>query len=149
SWPPPDAKPVKLFFQSGGKLGPAVPADGADSYVGDPSKPVPYRSRLSAEIDAEYMTDDQRFATRRPDVVSYQTAELDADVTIGGGLEADLWVSTTGTDADFVVKLVDVFPFDVADPDPNPSGVHMGGYQMLVRGEIMRGRFRDSYESPK
>jgi putative CocE/NonD family hydrolase len=150
SWPPPDAKPVKLYFRAQGALSLTPPNDdGADPYVSDPNKPVPYRAKMSSEIDAEYMTDDQRFASRRPDVVTYQTPDLDADVTIGGGLEATLFVSTTGTDADFVVKLVDVFPSDVADPDPNPTNVHMGGYQMLVRGEIMRGRYRGSYESPK
>ena len=153
AWPPREAKKAVLHFQLGGKLGvgPAAAggdADGFDSYVSDPAKPVPYRAKTGREIDADYMSDDQRFATRRPDVLTFATGELDADVSFAGPLEARLWVSTTGTDADFVVKLVDAYPQDHADPEPNPSGVHMGGYQQLVRGEVMRGRFRDSFEKP-
>jgi hypothetical protein len=95
------------------------------------------------------MTDDQRFATRRPDVLSYQTDELAQEVSVCGALDASLWVATTGTDADFVVKLVDVYPSDYVDPEPRPGSPHMGGYQQLVRGEIMRGRFRASFEAPQ
>jgi len=151
AWPPREAKKAVLHLQPGGKLGAAPPgADGAvASWVSDPAKPVPYRAKHGPEIDADYMSDDQRFASRRPDVVVFQTGELDADVALAGPLEARLWVSTTGTDADFVVKLVDVYPQDYADPDPNPTGVHMGGYQQLVRGEVMRGRFRNSFEKPE
>ena len=102
----------------------------------------------------EYMTDDQRFAGRRTDVLAYQTDPLEADVTLAGPIIPDLRVSTTGTDSDWVVKLIDVYPDD-ADPAPtpgtpqNPDAVKMGGYQQLVRGEIMRGKFRESYETPK
>jgi putative CocE/NonD family hydrolase len=151
AWPPRESKKAVLNFQGGGKLGAAPGAageDGFDAYVSDPAKPVPYRGKTSAEMDADYMSDDQRFATRRPDVVTFTTGELDADVSFAGPLEAKLWVSTTATDADFVVKLVDAYPQDYADPDPNPTGVHMGGYQQLVRGEVMRGRFRESFEKP-
>src|SRR6185503_12164066 len=101
------------------------------------AKPVPYRGRLSGELDHDYMTDDQRFAARRLDVLVYATSDLDADVTLAGPIEADLWVSTTGTDADFVVKLIDVYPQNYADPEPNPGSVKMGGYQALLRGEVM------------
>jgi putative CocE/NonD family hydrolase len=153
-WPPREAKPVRLYFHDKGRLSSTAPAaregDGDfDSYVSDPSKPVPYRQKPSREIDEDYMTDDQRFAARRPDVLVYTTPPLDADVTLAGGLEASLWVSTTGTDADFVVKLIDVYPDDVVDPEPNPAGVHMAGYQQLVRAEIMRGKFRSSFERPE
>src|SRR6185369_5854507 len=110
--------------------------------VSDPGKPVPYRAKLSDRLDHDYMTDDQRFAARRPDVLTYSTGDLDADVTLAGPIEASLWVSVTGTDADFVVKLIDVYPQNYADPEPNPRGVKMGGYQSLVRGEVMRGKFR-------
>src|SRR5262249_53447762 len=117
--------------------------------VSDPRKPVPYRAKPGESIDAEYMSDDQRFAARRPDVLVYSTPELDADATLAGPIEATLWVSTTGTDADFVVKLVDVWPADTPDPEPNPTNVHMGGYQQLIRAEIMRGKFRSSFERPE
>jgi putative CocE/NonD family hydrolase len=151
SWPPPGARSTTLFFREGGKLSASAPtsSDGDDAYISDPHKPVPYRARSADSMDAEYMTDDQRFAARRPDVLVYTTGDLDADVTLAGPLEASLWVSTTGSDADFVVKLVDVWPQDTPDPDPNPTNVHMGGYQQLVRAEVMRGKFRSSYEHPE
>src|SRR6185369_6416171 len=97
----------------------------------------------------EYMAGDQRFAARRPDVLVYQTGVLARNLTLAGPLVADLHVATTGTDADWIVKLIDVYPSDHPDPEPNPSGVKMGGYQQLVRGELMRGRFRHSYEKPE
>jgi uncharacterized protein len=149
SWPPPDAKPATFYFRDNGKLGSTPSAAGEDVWISDPRKPVPYRARSSEAIDAEYMSDDQRFAARRPDVVVYQTDELDSDVRLAGPIEASLWVATTGTDADFVVKLVDVWPPDAPDPDPNPTNVRMAGYQQLVRGEVMRGKFRKSFEHPE
>ena len=150
SWPPPGAKRARFFFRDSGKLSVSPPTEaGEDAYVSDPHKPVPYRAKSSDGIDAEYMSDDQRFAARRPDVVVYATGELDADVTLAGPLEASLWITTTGTDADFVVKLVDVWPADAPAPEPHPTGVHMGGYQQLVRAEIMRSRFRSSFEKPE
>lgn len=154
AWPPREAKKGTLHFHAQGKLGAAPPAagedeSGFDAYVSDPAKPVPYRAKTGTEIDGDYMSDDQRFASRRPDVLTFTTGELDADVSFAGPLEAKLYVSTTGTDADFVVKLVDGYPQDHADPEPNPSGVHMGGYQQLVRAEIMRGKFRSSFEKPE
>ena len=95
----------------------------------------------------EYMTADQRFASRRPDVLVYQTEVLEEDLTIAGPIEVELHVSTTGTDADWVVKLIDVYPDDLPDPNPNPRGVRMGGYQQLVRGDVLRGKFRESFET--
>jgi uncharacterized protein len=95
------------------------------------------------------MVDDQRFASTRTDVLTYQTDVLDGDVTLAGPLTASLFVSTTGTDSDWVVKLIDVYPEDFPDPDPNPTGIHMGGYQQLVRGEPMRGKFRNSFSKPE
>lgn len=92
------------------------------------------------------MVEDQRFATRRPDVVSFQTPPLTRDVTVAGPIAVDVWLSTTGTDADVVVKLIDVSPFD----RPNaPSGARLAGAHTLVRAEVMRGRFRESFEAPK
>jgi putative CocE/NonD family hydrolase len=95
------------------------------------------------------MLDDQRFASSRPDVAVYQTDILDEDVTIAGPIRANLQVSTSGTDSDWVVKLIDVYSGDYPNPDPNPAGVQMGGFQQLVRGEAMRGKFRNSFEKPE
>ena len=97
----------------------------------------------------EHMTEDQRFASTRTDVLVYQTEPLTEDLTVAGPVWPSLHVSTTGTDSDFVVKLIDVYPDDYPDPDPNPTGIHMGGYQQLLRGEVMRGRFRNSFEHPE
>src|SRR5437899_12835412 len=96
-----------------------------------------------------YPVQDQRFAASRPDVLIYETAPLEEDLTIAGPLKATLHVSTTGTDADWVVKLIDVFDPDFPNPDPNPAYVVMGGYQQLVRGDVMRARFRNSFEKPE
>jgi uncharacterized protein len=149
-WPPPAAKPTQLFFQANGKLAATAPVEGGeDAYVSDPMKPVPYRAKPGDGIDAEYMSDDQRFAARRPDVVVYSTGDLDGDVTLAGPIEASLWVATTGTDADFVVKLIDVWPADAPEPEPNPTSIQMGGYQQLIRAEIMRAKFRTSFERPE
>jgi putative CocE/NonD family hydrolase len=103
---------------------------------------VPYTEVITNRMTVEYMVEDQRFAARRPDVLVYQTEVLTADLTMAGPLTAEFDVSTTGTDADFVVKLIDVFP-DGTDPGLLP------GYQMMVRSEVLRGRFRNSYERPE
>jgi putative CocE/NonD family hydrolase len=100
-------------------------------------------------MSPEYMSADQRFAARRPDVLVYETDVLTKAITLAGPLEVELHVSTTGSDSDWIVKLIDVYPSDYADPSPNPTGVKMGGYQQLVRGELMRGRFRNSLEKPE
>src|SRR5262249_25592186 len=111
--------------------------------------PVPYTEDVGKERTREYMTDDQRFASRRPDVLVYETNVLQQDITITGPVMADLFTSISTTDADFVVKLIDVFPDDFKYPDSLKITYPMGGYQMLVRGEIMRGRFRNSFEKPE
>ena len=100
-------------------------------------------------MPGDYMTADQRFASTRPDVLVYQTAPLENDITIAGPIAPSLRVSTTGTDSDFVVKLIDVYPGDYPDPDPNPTHIVMGGYQQLVRGEPFRGKFRKSMSKPE
>jgi putative CocE/NonD family hydrolase len=151
AWPPKDARPASLYLQSGGKLSFDPPGgdSGFDEYVSDPDKPVPYIGGQAAGMTREHMTEDQRFAATRTDVLVYQTEPLRSSVTIAGPLTPSLFVSTTGTDSDFVVKLIDVYPDDYPDNYPNPAGVHMGGYQQLVRGELMRGRFRNSFEKPE
>ncbi|MFL5245349.1 MAG: CocE/NonD family hydrolase [Gemmataceae bacterium] len=153
-WPPSKAKAKSLYFQAGGKLGEdlppeANPQNGHDEYVSDPSKPVPFIDATSIGMAAEYMTADQRFAGRRPDVLIFTTDALEEDLTIAGPIKADLFVSTTGTDSDWIVKVIDVYPNDYPDPDPNPTGVKMGGYQQLVRGDVFRGKFRNSFEKPE
>jgi hypothetical protein len=152
-WPPREAQLREAVFADGGRLlikeGPRPdPGAGFDEFVSDPAKPVPFLAKTAIGMSQEYMTADQRFAATRPDVLVYQTPPLEADLTVGGPVEVDLYVSTTGTDADWVVKLIDVYPDNAPDPDPNPAGVRMGGYQQLVRGDVMRGKFRDSFETP-
>jgi len=153
-WPPKAAVARTLHFGPGGRLAfePAATAgDGAafDEYVSDPGKPVPFTDEVAPGMTYNYMTSDQRFASSRPDVLVYETEPLEADVTVAGPIECALHVSTSGTDSDWVVKLVDVYPGSFPDPDPNPAGVRMGGYHQLVRGEPFRGRFRDSFEKPE
>lgn len=151
SWPPKDVENKTLYFHANGKLSFEAPAaqDSFDEYVSDPNKPVPYQDGVQPRRTREYMIDDQRFAARRPDVQVYQSDVLTEDITLTGPLMAKLKVSTTGTDADYVVKLIDVYPEDAAVPQPNSNNVLMGGYQMLVRGEVMRGKFRNSFEKPE
>ncbi|TCC82901.1 CocE/NonD family hydrolase [Pedobacter hiemivivus] len=151
AWPPQETENRTLYFQPNGKLSfdKVQRTDSWDEYVSDPNSPVPYQDGVQARRTREYMIDDQRFAARRPDVKVYQTDILTEDITLTGPVLANLVVSTTGTDADYVVKLIDVYPEDSPDPSPNPRNVIMGGYQMLVRGEIMRGKYRNSFEKPE
>jgi putative CocE/NonD family hydrolase len=151
SWPPATVTNRKLFLQPSGKLAFTAPntALSFDEYVSDPAKPVPYTDQVHTERTREYMTDDQRFASRRPDVMVYESDTLSEDLTLTGPLTADLFVSTTGTDADYVVKLIDVFPQNMENPGGKDVDVPMGGYQMLVRGEVFRGRYRNSFEKPE
>ncbi|MDE2926137.1 MAG: CocE/NonD family hydrolase [Acidobacteriota bacterium] len=152
SWPPPSLQPYRLYLRAQGDLSaqpPETGEEGSDEYVSDPAKPVPFSQDISPQMTREYMTDDQRFAARRPDVLAYQTPVLEQDLTVAGPLEAELWVSTTAGDADWVVKLIDVLPDSAPDNDPNPRRVRMGGYQMMIRSEVIRGRFRNSYEHPE
>jgi uncharacterized protein len=152
TWPPAGAREQSLYFHPQGRLSlePPQDADGAcDEFISDPAKPVPCTGNIAVGMSREHMLDDQRFASSRPDVLVYQTDVLEADVTIAGPIAADLFVSTSGTDSDWVVKLIDVYSGDFPNPDPNPAGVQMGGYQQLVRGEAMRGKFRNSYEKPE
>lgn len=151
TWPPAETESRNLYLQPNGKLSftKATSSNSFDEYVSDPNAPVPYQDGVQARRTREYMIDDQRFAARRPDVKVYQTDVLTQDITLTGPVLANLIVSTTGTDADYVVKLIDVYPENEPDPKPNPNGIMMAGYQMLVRGEIMRGKFRNSFEKPE
>jgi len=153
AWPPKNAVEKTLYLHAGGHLSFEPPAAGEssqfDEYVSDPAKPVPYIGYTAIGMTREHMVDDQRFAAARPDVLVYQTDPLEEDMTLAGPLSAHLHVSTTGTDSDFIVKLIDVYSGDFPNPFPNSAGVQMGGYEQLVRGEPMRGKFRNSYEKPE
>jgi len=146
-WPPTGTQPTAFHFAPSGGLTRTAPAvkGGADDYVSDPNRPVPFTQEVRANRNREYMIADQRFAFRRPDVLSYETPVLTEDLTVAGPIIADLQVSITGTDADFIVKVIDVFP----DDQPAKDGVQYGGYQMPVRMEVFRGKYRDSFETPK
>ena len=157
-WPPGGKEDKALYLQDGGKLDwkHSVSLYGFSEYVSDPSKPVPYTEDVHFSRTREYMTDDQRFAGRRPDVLSFRTDILDEDVTVTGVVTADLYTSISSTDADFVVKLIDVFPdnlsynvIDIYSEQDPTTRYPMGGYEMLVHGEIFRGRYRNSYENPE
>ena len=163
-WPPRIAKPKTLFLGDKGQLAWQQPEKAAyDEYLADPNKPVPYVAHIVMGMRPDYMTEDQRFAATRPDVLVYKTPPLDHDVSVFGPISVDLKVSTTGTDSDFVVKLIDVYPGDYPDfnsppappaapgapPRVEPANtIKMGGYQQLVRGEPFRGKFRKSFEQP-
>jgi len=152
AWPPNGLEPRNIYVGEGFTLSfdaPSVEGVVFDEYVSDPTKPVPFTQTITVRMPREYMTDDQRFAARRPDVLAYQTVELDEDVTLAGPVVADLWVSTSGTASDWVVKLIDVFPPDAEDSSATNDLTAMGGYQMMVRSEAIRGRFRNSYEHPE
>ncbi len=151
TWPPKNVVEKSLYLQTSGAISFSAPesTNNFDEYVSDPMKPVPYAEAVHVNRTAEYMTDDQRFASRRPDVMVYQTDILQDDITLTGPLTADLFVSTTGTDADYIVKLIDVFPPDTKADIPTDVKVTLGGYQMLVRGEVFRGKYRNSFEKPE
>jgi uncharacterized protein len=163
SWPPKAAMPRTLYFRENGGLSfdaPSASANSAsyDEYMSDPNRPVPFIGYPAINVPQEYMDSDQRFAATRPDVLVYQTGTLDEDATIAGPVSPRLFVSTTGTDSDFVVKLIDVYPEgeglgleenENSRNDVGPPHVTMAGYEQLVRGEPFRGKFRNSFEKPE
>ncbi len=156
-WPPQNTQTENLYLSGNGHLflnndGGTVDSSSFDEYISDPAHPVPYTQDVHIKRTREYMDDDQRFASRRPDVLTYETEILKNDITLAGPILADLQAAISTTDADFIVKLIDVFPDNFKYPageKGNGEGYPMGGYQMLVRGEIMRGKFRNSFEKPK
>ncbi len=148
AWPPRDAVPTDLYLRAGGRLSFDPPTgDGVDSYVSDPAKPVPFSAEIRTTQGHLWMIEDQRFAATRPDVLVYQTEPLEEDITIAGPILARLFASTTGTDADWVVKLIDVYPGDA--PEDPQCATTMGDFQMLLAGEILRGKFRNSFANPE
>lgn len=151
TWPPTQVRREDLFMKAAQILSWSQPleADAFDSYLSDPKKPVPFTETISRRMTRPYMTDDQRFAARRPDVLVYATAPLQEDLTLAGPQIADLWVSTSGTASDWVVKLIDVYPPDHKDYKDTPARLKMAGYQQMVRSEVIRGRFRNSHSHPE
>jgi putative CocE/NonD family hydrolase len=152
SWPPKGVDRTRFFLQSGGKLSFSPPEEKGpdnDSYISDPSKPVPFTELTATGMAPSYMTEDQRFAARRPDVLVYETETLKDDVTLAGAITIRLFASTTGTDSDFMVKLIDVFPDDDLESNGTSGTYPKGAQQLLIRGDAMRGRYRESFEKPK
>ena len=152
-WPPADVETTRLYLREDEVLSMHPPQAGDTpftEYVSDPNEPVPYTDDYRLVFTPRrYMSEDQRFAERRPDVIEFQTDVLEEDITLAADMMAHLEVSTTGTDADWVVKLIDVYPDNEPNHELTPDGVLLGGYQQMVRSEIIRGRFRNSYEHPE
>lgn len=158
SWPPTEAKHTPFYFREGGLISRAAsaPRRGSETWISDPNRPVPYTLEIEMEASREYVVEDQRFASRRPDVAVFQTEPLKDDLRLAGPIEVRLLVSTSGTDSDWIVKVVDVYPDDTPDlvlPSKNLKGeaqkVKLGGFQQLLRAEVMRGKFRNSLEKPE
>jgi putative CocE/NonD family hydrolase len=160
SWPPQAATVKTLYFHADGKLSfdPPTETKGADEYTSDPAHPVPFVGYTTDTVPQRYMVDDQRFASYRPDVLVYQSDVLTEDVTIAGPISPKLKIASSGTDSDFDVKLIDVYPDNAPDNEeggrPNKRvldapAIRMGGYQELLRGEPMRAKFRNSWEKPE
>jgi putative CocE/NonD family hydrolase len=155
TWPPDNLQMKSLWLDQQGGLSWDMPSQVEavyDEYVSDPRKPVPYTAPfLSARTfyNSQYMSEDQRFAATRPDVLVYKGEVLEEDMVLAGPVEVELFVSTTGTDADWVVKLIDVLPDDADQRGLSQREIKVGGYQMLVRGDIFRGKYRNSFEKPE
>ncbi len=152
AWPPKDAVEKNLYLLPNGKLSFNAPSAGngaADEFVSDPNKPVPFINGIDMDMKREYMTGDQRFAESRPDVLTYQTDVLDHDVTLAGNMWANLKVSTTGTDADWVVKVIDVYPDSAKNNKFTAKETYMSHYEQMVRSEPMRGKYRKAFDKPE
>ena len=150
AWPPSSVVPTPLYLREGNALSFSPPTASAafDAYVSDPAKPVPFTAQTTMSMGHVYMVEDQRFAASRPDVLVYQSEPLTEDLTIAGAVTVELVGSTSGTDCDWMVKLIDVYPRTAPDPNPNPQGVRMGGFQMLLASEAFRSKYRESFEHP-
>ncbi len=150
-WPV-EYRKINLYLSSDGGLQfqPPTPSEAPfKEYVSDPSRPVPFTAKITNRWGRTFMVEDQRFAFKRPDVLTFETPLLTDSLTLAGPLDAQLFVAANTTDADFVVKLIDVWPDTAKDYRPNPCGVRMGGYQELIRGDIMRAKFRNDYSDPQ
>jgi len=150
-WPPENTQSTALFFNSNGYLSSTETAlqDSYNEFISDPNRPVPYTEDISPKMTKTYMTDDQRFASKRPDVLVYQTEILEEDITVAGKISVKLHVSTNQSAADWIVKFIDVYPDDFQNFEHNAKYIVMGGYQQMVRSEVFRGRYRNSFENPE
>lgn len=150
NWPPKEITNKKYYLGENQKLNTLPKPNQKVEFVSDPKKPVPYSEDIKMVFTPrKYMTDDQRFSARRPDVLVFETEVLEEDMTLAGEIMAKLKVATTGTAADWVVKVIDVYPNDAEDTEETQEYLKMSNYHMMVRSEVLRGRFRDSFENPK
>lgn len=150
SWPPEAVSPKRFYLGNHEKFTDSPEADHEEKFVSNIENPVPYSENIDVVFTPrEYMTDDQRFAARRPDVLTYTTKTLDKDMKMAGEIKADLQVATTGTDADWVVKVIDIYPHDAEDYEETQEHLKMSNYHMMVRSEVMPGRFRNSFSDPE
>ncbi|HKR58956.1 MAG TPA: CocE/NonD family hydrolase, partial [Pyrinomonadaceae bacterium] len=158
NWPPKGLQPLTLFFRGDSKLSTQSPSESAqafDEYISDPNRPVPFLGYIVDGMTFDYATEDQRFASQRSDVLVYESEPLEEDLIIAGPIKVRLHVATSGTDSDFVVKVIDVYPGTFPDAPREegqrnpPNAVKMGGYQQLVRGEPFRGKYRNGFEKPE
>lgn len=151
-FPPDDSKEFTLYLGANGRLSQTQPGEVTAidfaEYVNDPANPVPFTAAVSTGMPRQYLLEDQRFAQHRNDILRFQTEALEEDITLGGPVEVSLWIATSGTDADYIVKLIDVYPDNAPNDSPRGPEVQMGGYQMLVRGEPMRAKYRHSWTNP-
>ncbi|MFL1896536.1 CocE/NonD family hydrolase [Aquimarina sp. 2-A2] len=148
-WPPKSSVKKTMYLGDNQSLK-ETSGEGVEEFISDPAKPVPYSEDIKMVFTPrKYMTDDQRFAARRPDVLVFETSVLQEDMTLSGEILAKLQVATSGTDADWVVKIIDVYPNDAKDTEETQDHLKMSNYHMMVRSEVMRGRFRNSFEAPE
>lgn len=150
-WPPATSQKKTFWLQSNGRLNPVAERSYTfEEFVSDPKKPVPYSEDIKMVFTPrKYMTDDQRFAARRPDVLTFTTPVLQEDMTMAGDIIAKLKVATTGTDSDWIVKVIDIYPGDAKDTEETQDHLKMSNYHMMVRSEVLRGRFRNSFSNPE
>lgn len=150
-WPPKNVGKRIYYLGNDERLVAEPQPENEEKFISDPAKPVPYVDKVKEVVftPREYMTGDQRFAARRTDVLVFETDVLEEEITMAGEIVANLQVATTGTDADWVVKVIDVYPPDAKDYPETGKHLSMGNYHMMMRSEVMPGRFRDSFEHPK
>lgn len=152
TWPPKQSEPLTFYFNNNKQITTTKPTNpkGSTEYNSDPNNPVPYTDGVRENRNNKYMAEDQRFAAKRPDVIFFETETLKDDVTVTGEIGVNLFASTTGSDADFVVKVIDVWPDGsyLSTPDSATNPFSMSGYQQMVRAEVFRGKFRESFEKP-
>ncbi|MDP1726302.1 MAG: CocE/NonD family hydrolase [Bacteroidota bacterium] len=148
-WPPKNIEEKKYYLNEQGNMNLSSSGNNYDEFISDPNKPVPYMVNCDLGMTREYMVADQRYGARRPDVLVYQTSISTQDQTFAGPVKVNLKVSTSSTDADWIVKIIDVYPDKMPNDTINGKAINMDAYQMLIRGEVMRGKFRNSFEKPE